>query len=92
MKRAFQSVLLLVVGCAGGCAGGVAVARMQTASAAGAWRCYVADRLPDLESAGSWGKTADVGRGLDRVAGHAASGTILTMQANPSTSWICVKY
>jgi hypothetical protein len=61
---------------------------------AGAWDCFVVDRLPDLYAARSWGPASDITNGLNRIAPDVTKGTVIAVnpKGGPSASVTCVKH
>lgn len=52
----------------------------QAQAAAGAWQCYVVDRLPDQKEAASWRGAKSTTEGLNAIAPGAPAGTVLSIQ------------
>ena len=97
MKRIY-SVGLVLVGIALGCAASAVrpVSQGLAQPGSGLWECFVVDRFPDPEDARSWGPAVDLTQGLNRVASHVASGTVLAVSPKSGSgsyaSVTCVKY
>jgi hypothetical protein len=55
----------------------------------GGWTCYVTDRFPDMDDAASWKGSLKAAEGLNKVAGHAASGEMLviTLPVQTGPQW-----
>ena len=102
-----QPTTLLAVLVGFGLGLGLAVAAPALAAKAsgspvsGEWRCYVNDRLPDLDEAAGWRGATKMAEGLNAAAQHTAAGTVVTASypvastgfgnASGSTSITCVK-
>ena len=49
----------------------------RAGASAGAWQCYVVDRMPDMKAAAEWKGAVNYATGLNEVASSAPAGTIL---------------
>lgn len=43
------------------------------------WSCYIADRFPDVAAAREWRGAKETEQGLNAVAAHVPSGTVITV-------------
>jgi hypothetical protein len=94
-----HAVSLLLGGVVLSC-GAAAVAPMATSwaqPASGKWQCFVVDRLPDIDEARSWEGASNITDGLNRIALHVPSGTVLSVTPQSShygsyASVACIKY
>ncbi len=75
------------------------VGRAEAQVVTSTWRCFVADRLPNVNDAMSWRGAANIAQGLNVVAQRVAEGTVVStgypIGGGPGTQWtpvICIKY
>ncbi len=73
-----RHLVLLLVGISFGAAPFLLGGEAQ-ANNGGSWKCYVADQLDDPKEAAQWKKTPEVAAGLNEVAGHVPTGTVITV-------------
>lgn len=98
MKRAVSVSLVMfgmILGC--GAAAVSPIARSWAQPPAGRWGCFVVDRFPDVQEARSWSGALDIASGLNEVASHVPTGTVLAVSPKSSgqgsyASVTCVKY
>lgn len=93
-----MAVGLLLLGIALGCGvSAVAPVAKSWAVPQSYWGCYVVDRFPDVQAAADWPEAREITTGLNKVAAHVATGTILALHPKEShhgayPSLTCIKY
>ena len=57
------------------------------ATAGDGWNCYVTDRFPDMDAAASWKGSIKMAEGLNQVARHSPSGTMMVLELPVVKGW-----
>ncbi|MCO4773493.1 MAG: hypothetical protein KDA24_25900 [Deltaproteobacteria bacterium] len=83
-----RSALPFLAGFAIAAAAGVGYfAGTSEAEADGGWNCYVTDRFPDMDKAAEWKGSIKMAEGLDQVAAHVPSGTMMVLELPVVKGW-----
>ena len=96
MKTARFDTMHLVLAALVGAMSVVAVGNpipVAFADGEGTWKCYVSDRMSDLNDASSWGPLPVIAKSLDQLASSSPRGTIVPFSPKSGAypSAFCIK-